>query len=90
MSYTDMPEQTLHYLETGYFDSDYSMTYPTEDRATRFVAAMTQAPLLEESPGMQKKLDYYAQCIRDCFDTEGWPEVVHWELVLKSNREEGS
>ena len=28
MSYTDMPEQTHHYLETGYFDSAYSMTYP--------------------------------------------------------------
>lgn len=78
-----MPEQTLHYLETGYFDSDYSMTYPTEDRATRFAAAMTQAPLLEESPGMQKKLDYYARCIRDCFDTEGWPEVTAWEQPLQ-------
>ena len=83
MSYTDMPEQTRHYLESGYFDSDYSMTYPTEDRATLFAAAMTQAPLMEESPGMQKKMDYYARCIRDCFDTEGWPEVTAWELILK-------
>ena len=85
MSYTDMPEENLRYLETGYFDQDYSMTYPTEDRATLFAAAMTQSPRLEESPGMQKKLDYYARCIRDCFDTEGWPEVTAWEQPL-SNR----
>lgn len=44
---------------------------------------MTQAPLLEESPGMQKKLDYYARCIRDCFDTALWPEVTAWERMLK-------
>ena len=83
MSYTDMQEETRRYMETGYFDSDYSMTYPTEDRATLFAAAMTQAPLLEESPGMQKKLDYYARCIRDCFDTEGWPEIAVWEHPLQ-------
>lgn len=83
MSYTDMPEETLRYVETGYFDYDYSMTYPTEDRATLFAAAMTQAQLLAQRPGMQKKLDYYARCIRDCFDTEGWPEVTAWEQPLQ-------
>lgn len=89
MSYTDMPEETLRYMETGYFDRDYSMTYPTEDRATLFAAAMTQSPLLEERPGMQKKLDYYARCIRDCFDTKGWPEVTAWEAALKSTGQGG-
>lgn len=83
MSYTDMPEENLRYMETGCFDREYSMTYPTEDRATLFAAAMTQAQLLEERPGMQKKLDYYARCIRDCFDTEGWPEVTAWEQPLQ-------
>ncbi|MBR5294256.1 MAG: hypothetical protein IKU31_05720 [Oscillospiraceae bacterium] len=83
MSYTDMPEETLRYVETGYFDYYYSMTYPTEDRATLFAAAMTRAHLLAEWPGMQKKLDYYARCIRDCFDTEGWPEVTAWEQPLQ-------
>lgn len=83
MSYTDMPEETLRYVETGYFDYYYSMTYPTEDRATLFAAAMTRAHLLAEWPGMQKKLDYYARCIRDCFDTEGWPEVAPWEQALQ-------
>ena len=83
MSYTDMPEETLRYVETGCFDREYSMTYPTEDRATLFAAAMTRAHLLAEWPGMQKKLDYYARCIRDCFDTEGWPEVAPWEQALQ-------
>ena len=83
MSYTDMPEETRRYMETGCFDREYSMTYPTEDRATLFAAAMTQAQLLEENSGMQKKLDYYARCIRDCFDTEGWPEVTAWEQPLQ-------
>ena len=85
MGYTDMPEETLRYLETGYFDQEYSMTYPTEDRATLFAAAMTHSPLLAECPGMQKKLDYYARCIRDCFDTAGWPEVTAWEQPLIGN-----
>ena len=83
LSYTEMPEETLRYMETGCFDREYSMTYPTEDRATLFAAAMTQAQLLAQRPGMQKKLDYYARCIRDCFDTEGWPEVTAWEQPLQ-------
>ena len=85
MSYTDMPEENFQYSGMGYFIRDYAMTYPTEDRATLFAAAMTQSPLLEESPAMQKKLDYYARCIRDCFDTQGWPEVTAWERFLQSN-----
>lgn len=83
LSYTEMPEETRRYMETGCFDREYSMTYPTEDRATLFAAAMTQAQLLAQRPGMQKKLDYYARCIRDCFDTEGWPEVTTWEQPLQ-------
>ena len=90
MSYTQMPEETLGYLETGYFVTDYSMTYPTEDRATLFAEAMTQGPLLEGSPGLQAKMDYYARCIRDCFDTEGWPEVTAWEQTLKESRKGGA
>ena len=89
-SYTDMPEETLGYLETGYFVTDYSMTYPTEDRATLFAEAMAQGHLLESSPGLQAKMDYYARCIRDCFDTEGWPEVTAWEQILKESREGGA
>jgi hypothetical protein len=83
MSYTDMPEALMRYADTGYFIGNYSMTYPTEDRATLFADAMAQSPLVEISPGLQVKMDYYARCIRDCFNTEGWPEVTAWEQVLK-------
>ena len=89
MSYTDIPEETLRYLETGYFDYEYSMTYPTEDRATLFAAFMNPSPLLEERTGMQEKMDYYAHCIRDCFDTTGWPELTAWEAALEASRQGG-
>ena len=37
----------------------------------------TQAPLRE-------KLAYYAACIRDGFDTTGWPAVTAWEEPLQN------
>lgn len=83
MSYTDLPEELLPYMDTGYFISDYAMRYPTEDRATLFAEAMLQSPTLEAHDGLRAKLDYYARCIRDCFNTEGWPEVAQWELPLQ-------
>ncbi|MBR2421549.1 MAG: hypothetical protein IKB09_04260 [Oscillospiraceae bacterium] len=90
MSYTDMQEQTLRYANTGYFVSDYSMTYPTEDRATLIAAAITQSPLLDGNSAMLEKLEYYARCIRDCFDTQDWPEVVAWEIPLQSITNRGT
>jgi hypothetical protein len=33
--------------------------------------------------GRRAKLQYYADCIRDAFDTTGWPEVTAWEQVLQ-------
>ena len=29
-----------------------------------------------------RKLEYLCRCIRDCFDTTGWPETTVWEQVL--------
>ena len=84
-SYREMPEEILQFSGSGYFAEDYAMTYPTEDRATLIAAAMTQSPTLERNPGMQEKMKYYARCIRDCFDTEGWPEATAWELLLQTN-----
>ena len=31
---------------------------------------------------MRAKLMYYAECIRDCFDTEGWPAQTVWEQLI--------
>ena len=43
---------------------------------------MLESRYFEPGSGLRAKLEYYAECIRDCFDTEGWPEVLPWEQVL--------
>lgn len=78
-SYTDMPDAIAAYENSGYFVSSYAMTFPTEDRATLMSLIMSDKTLLQENPGMAAKMRYYAACIRDCFDTEGWPEKTLWE-----------
>lgn len=82
-SYTDMPDATAVYENSGYFASSYAMTFPTEDRATMMSLVISDKTILQENPGMAEKMRYYAACIRDCFDTEGWPETTLWEQVLK-------
>ena len=84
MTYTGAPEELLHFMESRYFITDYALTYPTEDRATLMEAAMSNfAWDFEPGAGTRRKLQYYADCIRDCFDTEGWPETTLWEQVLE-------
>ena len=78
-SYTDMPDAIAAYENSGYFVSSYAMTFPTEDRATLMSLIMSDKTVLQENPGMAEKMRYYAACIRDCFDTEGWPETTLWE-----------
>ena len=73
-SYTVMPDAILAYEDSGYFISSYAMTFPTEDRATLMSVIMSDKTVPEENPGMAEKMRYYAACIRDCFDTDGWPE----------------
>ena len=68
----------------GYFVDDYSRTYPTEDRARIFEYAMSDWHyVFDENQPLMEKLDYYARCIRDCFNTDGWPEVAPWEEPLR-------
>ena len=84
MSYTEIPEELLHFMESGYFITDYALTFPTEDRALLMESAMRNFTRdFEPGSGTRKKLQYYADCIRDCFDTDGWPEVTLWEQVLE-------
>ena len=84
MSYTEIPGELLHFTESGYFITEYAMTYPTEDRAVLLESAMSHNIWdFEPGSGTRKKLQYYSDCIRDCFDTEGWPETTVWEQVLK-------
>ena len=84
MSYTHVPDELLSYIESGYFISNYALTYPTEDRATLMQAAMEQNSWdFEPGSGKRAKMQFYADCIRDCFDTTGWPEITLWEQVLQ-------
>ena len=78
-SYVEMPDEVLAYETSGYFISSYAMTFPTEDRATLMSTIMSDKTVLQENPGMAEKMRYYSACIRDCFDTEGWPETTFWE-----------
>ncbi len=86
-SYDDVPDELYeYYYQTCYFERPYAVTYPTEDRATLFGAAMddyyTDWFATIDNTYLFAKLDYYSRCIRDCFDTEGWPEVTEWEELL--------
>ena len=82
-TYTGISEEILPFLESGYFVTEYSLTYPTEDRAVLMESAMANSQYFEPGPGAKKKLQYYADCIRDCFDTKDWPETTLWEQVLE-------
>ena len=77
------PEFTQSYEYSLYFVDGYAGTDSNEDRARIFERAATgHTPSFIGYPGIQKKLEYYCQCIRDAFDTTGWPEVTVWEQTL--------
>ena len=69
----------------GAFIDGYATIKPTEDRARVLEYAMVNWGEHYFEPGtvLAKKLDYYCRCIRDAFDTEGWPAVTTWEQYLK-------
>lgn len=74
---------------SGYFIDSYGMTFATEDRSEIFGTAIDDyingiyddARFTDDSP-IRNKLDYYSRCIRDGFDTKGWPDTMAWESVL--------
>ena len=78
-SYVNIPAEIQAYLGSGYFMREYSMTFPTEDRATLMAAAIVGRDEYKNSVAMQAKMEFYAQCIRECFNTDGWPERTAWE-----------
>lgn len=69
--------------EDAYFIDDYSMTFPTEDRARLFEYIMADDSWIdwENAPHLREKLNYYASCIRSAFDTTGWDGVL-WEKLF--------
>lgn len=83
-SYEIMPMEYFQEIFTPYFVSDYGKSFPTEDRAMIFENAMlrnTQIFSADVSEPLNRKLEYYCQCIRDCFDTTDWPERTAWECI---------
>lgn len=84
-SYAIMPMEYYQEEFSSCFVIDYGKTFATEDRATIFAAAMqgNTARFAAAAP-LRAKLDYYSRCIRDCFDTTGWPETTRWEATLKN------
>jgi hypothetical protein len=82
-TYGEFPKELYSYVNSGYFVREYSCRFPTEDRATMFENAILGAEYyFDVNPYLDEKLEYYNACIRDCFDTEGWPEVTVWEKML--------
>ena len=81
-TYDYSQEQPLR--SDGWFIDGYSTIRPTEDRARVLEYAMVSWGdwMFEDAPGLQKKLDYYCRCIRDAFDTTGWPQTTLWEQYL--------
>lgn len=84
MVYSNIPEEYLAYIDAGYFINKYSMSFATEDRSELMAEAMDlEHWLFEPGTGRREKLQFYADCIRDCFDTTSWPETTRWERVLR-------
>jgi len=66
------------------FVDGYSTIKPTEDRARVMEYAMADYGFytFNGNDVLMDKLEYYCRCIRDAFDTTGWPEVLPWEQYL--------
>ena len=82
-SYDYLPEDVDSSRYDGWFVDYYACTFPTEDRARIMEYAMAQIywPFEGDTP-IDDKLAYYSRCIRDCFDTTGWPEKTVWEQAI--------
>lgn len=78
-------EQPLDNGWEEWFIDSYSTINPTEDRARILEYGMMDGCswFFEEKSGARAKLEWYARCIRDAFDTAGWPEQTLWEQYLE-------
>ena len=82
-SYQNIGEEVTKFYDSGYFGSNYACVSATEDRAvTMEKACMADRAVFDANPHLMAKLEYYCSCIRDSFDTSGWPETLPWEQLL--------
>ena len=71
--------------EQGWFVDSYGAVNAGEDKAQIMAEAMKHdnEGYFLTRPGLWTKLDYFSRCIRDAFDTTGWPATTLWEQVLE-------
>lgn len=83
--YTFDYSQEVELFDNYSFIDSYSTIKPTEDRARVMEYAMVDYGFytFEDNDILIEKLRYYCRCIRDAFDTTGWPETVLWEQYLE-------
>ena len=83
--YTYDYSQPLDLAADGAFIDGYATISPTEDRARVMEYAMANwgGGWFRPGTALMRKLEYYCGCIRDAFDTEGWPDTVLWEQYLE-------
>jgi len=85
-SYTYDPAQVNQDWLTGEnraFVDDFGMTYPREDRAQFFAAAMTEEnEAVFESETMQSKLKFFGKAIREAFKWKKDERSFPWEQYL--------
>lgn len=78
-----LPESVYSDGYESYFIDIYSRTTANEDRARIMEYAMVEADwAFSNADGRFEKLEYLCECIRDAFDTEGWPTQTVWEKTL--------
>lgn len=81
--YVELPDG---YYNDGYDDwfiDNYARTNSKEDRARIMEYAMIgNTNAFPVGSGRLNKLEYLSECIRDTFDTTGWPETTIWEEIL--------
>ncbi len=79
-SYSYAQEHALEDFDS--FIDTYATVSPTEDRARVMEYAMMDYDSFSGTDVLYQKLWYYSACIRDAFDTTGWPEILLWEQYL--------
>lgn len=85
--YDKLPDGYYNDGNNDWFIDTYARTNGKEDRARLMEYAMIEdSSMFAGYPERLAKLEYVAACIRDAFDTTGWPESTVWEVTLNDNK----
>lgn len=81
-----LPDEIYNEEYDVWFIDLYSRTTAREDRARIMEYAMIgDYNMFISAPHRQAKLAYLNKCIRDAFDTFGWPDKTVWEETLENS-----